>query len=286
MRAARERRALTLHELLLIVVVIVALIAGLAAAVYLNRPGRGAGGDSAKTGNDAGPTGKPPEAKPTRPDVLFVGNSYTFAHHMPYLVKALARAAGEKPDLGVDMHAPGGATWQQHYEGGAVAQRLKLKKYDYVVLQERSAGPLDAPADMHKYGQLLDEEVRKSGAKTILFLTWAYQHIPIEQDQITREYKELAQRQQAKVAPVGQAWQAWLRDYPNVALHDPDKSHPNPRGAYLTACVFYATIYGKSPVGLPGTLKGDNGEPLSGVLDNEARLLQQTAWDAVQGWKQ
>ena len=33
-----------------------------------------------------------------------------------------------------------------------------------------------------------------------------------------------------------------------------NKKHPTATGTYLAACVFYATIYGRSPEGLPGSI--------------------------------
>ena len=37
-----------------------------------------------------------------------------------------------------------------------------------------------------------------------------------------------------------------------------DNKHPSPNATYLTACVFYSIISGKSPVGLPRRFQGKN----------------------------
>jgi hypothetical protein len=57
-------------------------------------------------------------------------------------------------------------------------------------------------------------------------------------------------------------------------LYENDQVHPNATGMYLSACVFYATIYGKSPEGMPGRI--------GGLSDAEARPLQAVAWKIVQ----
>ena len=59
-----------------------------------------------------------------------------------------------------------------------------------------------------------------------------------------------------------------------LLLYESDQKHPNATGAYLSACVFYATIYGRSPEGLPGRI-GD-------LTDAAVRPLQAAAWKAVQ----
>ena len=59
-----------------------------------------------------------------------------------------------------------------------------------------------------------------------------------------------------------------------LKLHEKDKNHPSKTGTYFTACVFYATIFGKSPEGLPGNI--------GGLTNEQARELQAIAWKTVQ----
>ena len=81
------------------------------------------------------------------------------------------------------------------------------------------------------------------------------------------------------------AWKKALAQNPKLVLHQGDKSHPAFKGSYLAACVFYATLLGKSPVGLPGELtKG--GKVLGRVEPGEAKMLQEIAWQTVQEAKQ
>ncbi len=42
---------------------------------------------------------------------------------------------------------------------------------------------------------------------------------------------------------------------PGRLLADQDFAHPSPIGSYLDACVFFATLSGQSPVGLPAKMK-------------------------------
>ena len=65
-------------------------------------------------------------------------------------------------------------------------------------------------------------------------------------DRLTREHGLTS-------APVGRVWEKVLREHPEINLYQPDGSHPSPAGAYLAACVLYATVYGESPAGLPAT---------------------------------
>jgi len=74
-------------------------------------------------------------------------------------------------------------------------------------------------------------------------------------------------------------------------LYVADKSHPNSAGSYLAACVFYATIFGKSPEGLAARITGTIIEHTGKITDaqgelinlskQDAAFLQKIAWETV-----
>ena len=71
------------------------------------------------------------------------------------------------------------------------------------------------------------------------------------------------------IAPVGWAWYEVLRDESQSHyLHSADLSHPSLRGTYLTACVFVATLFGRSVIGV---------DYYGGLPEAEARELQEAA---------
>jgi len=61
----------------------------------------------------------------------------------------------------------------------------------------------------------------------------------------------LAKETGATVIPVGRVWEKVRSIRPDIQLFDKDGSHPSPAGTYLTACVVYTVLSGKSPIGLP-----------------------------------
>jgi hypothetical protein len=220
------------------------------------------------------PVARAADAPPVR--VLFIGNSYTNGNNLPQLIADLASAGGQRP-LEFEKHTPGGWTFKKHWEESKVADRIAARKWDLVVLQNHSLGALNARDEMIEYGKKLDAAIRKQGARTLFFMTWARQNRPETQDAITRAYQELARAVNAEVAPVGLAWQEALRSDAKLVLHTQDMSHPNRAGSYLAACIFYAMIYDRSPEGLPGKA--------GGLSDEAARPLQVIAWKTVQKQK-
>jgi hypothetical protein len=64
-----------------------------------------------------------------------------------------------------------------------------------------------------------------------------------------------------------------------------DNVHFNTTGAYLMALTHYAVLYGRSPVGLPTDLTDETGQPIPPIGPEAARLMQETVWEVVQGYK-
>jgi hypothetical protein len=258
------------------------------------------------------------EAAPAPLKVLFIGNSYTGVNDLPAMVVALAEAAGGRK-VKADRHLVGGCTFERHVKGTGAIEKIREQKWDVVVLQEQSLRPVIDRDPMFEYARILHAEVKQQGAGTIFYLTWARQHIPEMQEGadpatspeyaramhqisgtakttdfeswcqknkaglrggLNSAYFDIAKQLGARVAPVGVAWQKALSADPPFILHRPDKSHPNPTGTYLAACVFYATLLEESPVGLPGEIK--KGEKvLVSIPVNEAKRLQEIAWDVA-----
>jgi len=212
--------------------------------------------------------------------VLFIGNSYTAGNNLPALVAALADAAGERK-IKTDRSVHGGFTFQKHFEKGEAVEKIRRRKWDVVVLQEQSQMPCVDPELMHRFARKLHAEIDKQGAKTVFFLTWARRHIPLMQEGLNSAYFAIAEQLDAEVAPVGMAWKNALAADAQLVLHRDDRSHPNPAGSYLAACVFYATLLQKSPVGLPAEL-GGGGKTLVKLDAKLAGQLQQIAWRTVQ----
>ena len=75
--------------------------------------------------------------------------------------------------------------------------------------------------------------------------------------------------------PVARAWLAtWERDR-NIALYS-DGLHASVAGSYLAALVMYASIFDRTPVGLPSTLRTRSGAVIR-IDPAVARTLQEAA---------
>ena len=216
--------------------------------------------------------------------VLFVGNSLTFENSMPALVHGLAEAdEGAEPLFAVQYVAGG---WRLDKAARNTSlDRLLTLPWDFVVLQENSRVASIPRAQSHEFApaaRSLDARIRANGARTVLFMTWGYEHgdslnysddsYAAMQRRLADGYREVGARLPAHVAPVGFAWDEALRRHPGLDLWAADGMHPSKRGSYLAACVLYRALTGRDPRRSTFT---------AGLDDRDARFLQEVASDVA-----
>jgi len=242
-------------------------------------------------------------------DILFVGNSFTFAAGaqavakfggVPKLVEAIASAKGRKSEI--LMVATGGKDWGYHLQQPATETALSAKKWDWVVLQNYSTKPthMGNLSEMLANGENFYKRVRSHSpsAGIVLYETWArgkgnglYTGVStpnsfVDQEQMTAEiqkgYAETKKRlealepgEQVRLAPVGTAFALCQKKNPGINLYSPDRYHASAQGYYLSALVIYGTIFHDSPVGATREFPGI-------TLDADvAAKLQQIAAEVV-----
>ena len=208
--------------------------------------------------------------------VLFVGNSYTYFWNLPQTVQAMA--AEKKIDLITRQSTSGGAHWGHHWRG---EKKLKTKEiikkgdFDAIVLQDHSMSAINRVDSMFHFGQRLNNLGKKQGAQMYLYMTWAREWNPYMQPTIIEKYTKLAENLNARIVPVGPAWERARQLRPGFPLYDDDGSHPSPLGTYLTACVFFGILTNQSPVGLSHRFVSydKNGEQLYLTIQSKENAL-------------
>jgi hypothetical protein len=173
-----------------------------------------------------------------------------------------------------------GTSLKYHWLNGPAVRRIREGNWDYVVLQDFSTAPISEPEDLRTYARLFDREIRKVGARTVFFMTWARKDEPETQVVLAAGYEKLARELGADVVPVGLAWQNAIQQNPGLNLFAQDSKHPNPCGVYLTGCAFYRFFYGHSLRGLVQET-GTGRRIFADVDDAEAAYLEGIAEQTV-----
>lgn len=221
--------------------------------------------------------------------VLFVGNSYTYFWNLPQTVEAMAK----EKDFALEARqsTSGGTHWGHHWRGERelrTKDKIAQGGFKAIVLQNHSMSTLNRVDSMFHFGSLLAESAQSKGAKVYLYMTWAREWDPYMQAEISKQYQALAKKIGAEVVPVGLAWERARELRPGFALYDEDQSHPSPLGTYLTACVFYGTFSGKSPIGLPSRIIAEDskGEKIYLNIQSQQNALfcQKVAEEVLGQW--
>ena len=173
--------------------------------------------------------------------ILMLGNSFTFTNHMPQMLAQLTGAQ-------VVHHTRGGARLSEHLNpntklGARTQAALRDERWDYVVLQEMSHGPITSPKSFFSSVKQLCRQIEENGAVPILYATWAYQRNGTkltskgwDYDEMARKlsqaYRKAAQENHALLADAG------LRFYElskTQELYASDGVHPNKQGSRIAA---------------------------------------------------
>ena len=154
--------------------------------------------------------------------------------------------------------------------------------FDTVVLQETPSAPMfeTRRARFRATVAEFNAEILKSGARTALYMT----HANVKPNRLASPdmirkvedmYVSVGNELGLFVIPVGLAFEEAYRQRPDIKLHkDIDGLHPDLLGTYLAACVVYASLYGKSPIGNSYDYYGK-------VHKDEAAFLQKVADETV-----
>ena len=200
-------------------------------------------------------------------DVLFIGNSYTYANNMPQMISEIALSFGDT--LHYETSTSGGATFNVHSTSTTTLNKISQTSWDYVVLQAQSQEPSFSPNqvanDVYPYAQILIDSIESNSTCTepIFFMTWGRKYgdqqncqfyPPIctytgMQQRLRESYLDMTFFHNASCAPVGISWKESISQDSILNLFSTDNSHPSIYGSYLAACTFYATIFKNSPIG-------------------------------------
>lgn len=186
--------------------------------------------------------------------VLLVGNSLTYTNNLPALLRAVGASQGTP--IATESYAAPGGTLIERWNEGHVAEALRSRTFDAVVLQEKG-GHLAAcmasaqeqrkapcAASLRAYTEIAALAAGK-GAKVFVFATWG----PDErwQGKLNRSSRLIADKVSGKVFDAAGALEALRQAQPGIDLY-PDGTHPSTQGSLMLALALYRDITGTTPL--------------------------------------
>jgi len=180
-------------------------------------------------------------------NILFIGNSFTYRNKGvdQHLYDLITSSRTAKVKKFITRAAKGKFHLYSHWKDADTQSKLNSKRWQKVVLQEYSVGPIKEPKNFLLYGEKWAEKIRKTNPKAELFLyaTWRYEKMHDRMtDSLYNQYKRLGEKINAKVVPIGLMWKNVSQ---KINLYDGDGYHPNRKGTFINACLFYEYIENK-----------------------------------------
>ena len=183
-------------------------------------------------------------------EILYIGNSLTYVHDIPSIIKAMIEADGSLINYCQDT--PGGSYLKDHRNNFD----LLIKKYDFthVILQGQSYEAIgnfnEFRSEIVRYNEIAKK--LNQDTQVILYQSWAYNkeiYNGLKKYDMTQKLKDaydsVAKEINAKVTRSGEAFKLFETTIGLEPSLYQDMNHQSIFVAYLSACVHYATITGK-----------------------------------------
>ena len=222
--------------------------------------------------------------------VLFIGDvdSSSLDYYFPMLAASCDQPIKiESQRFTVDLYSLKDQ-WRRGAIGpkpGSVVKEIRTGKWDVVVLSQDMTGYIDQTEDFYEYAGKFNEEIKQSGAETVLNMTEGSDP-SVTTDDIAAIYSQAGADLGVKVAPVALAFQRSLQERPDLDVYD-ENGRPTEHGYYLMMCVLYATIFDQNPDSLSYRMASAELPP-EGVFfweeeisEEDATFLRQVAWETV-----
>jgi len=226
-----------------------------------------------------------------RPNVLIIGAS---SLNSPVAQTALVAAMLESKEIRMDIE---GAFPRLD----KVSEMLSSRSvWDYVIMDawhlgrasaDGSQGNASVPPDFPKALAVFVKQVRAHSpqCKIILFPWWIPRGPTATNEGVMEVFRRCVEQAKANdiwVATTGPAFMEAHLERPDLHItKSKTDAHPGNHGAYIIACSLFAIISGKTPVGLPATLRitaaAGKKEDFA-IASGDAQYLQELAWKVYQ----
>jgi hypothetical protein len=204
--------------------------------------------------------------------VLFVGNSTVFWGNVPRQLQTISMTHDVEityKDISVN-----GASLSNSKDNALI--EIQSGRYDYVVFQDSTRRPRNDFEGFLDDIRFLCDVARENEAIPVLYSpAWENNNgIPDEERQsiLSKAYMQAANENNVILVNAGDAWIYAYKTVPGISLYAWDSMHANNAGAFLTACVFAATLFNLHIEEIPKNNR---------YIGSNAIDLAQAAWEFV-----
>lgn len=210
--------------------------------------------------------------------ILFVGNSLTYVHDVPGLVRQLA--AHDDLSVSTATIAYPDFALEDHWNNG-IADEIRRLRADIVVMQQGPSSLVDNRAHLVHWSQQLAAVVREAGGEPALYMVWPDATRRFAFADVETSYAQAAQAVGGRLLPAGTTWlRAWDEDS-ELPLYAGDGLHASYLGALAAAQTIYAGLFDVDASSINAL--NDNVSPARMSVLREAVAASIEQWRAADG---
>lgn len=173
-------------------------------------------------------------------ELLFIGNSLTFANDLPKLVESTALAQGVHVSTKMVAHPNYGL--EDHWNEGVIQELIKCGVYDFVIIQQGPSSQAYGRDSLLDFGGRIAQLCEDNDAKLAFFMVWPslqnYSTFP----GVIANYTHAANASNALLCPVGLVWKQYFDETNDFSYYGADGFHPSLAGSTIAAQVIVDSL--------------------------------------------
>ncbi|CAM1368045.1 conserved protein of unknown function [Tenacibaculum soleae] len=174
-------------------------------------------------------------------NVLFVGNSLTYANNMPKILEYI----GKKQGVSIKTKSlcfPNYAIID-HINEGKLQRLLTKNKFDYLIIQQGPSSQSEGKRMLIEDGEKIKKLCNNHNIKLGYFMVWPSKRYYHTFNKVIENHKIAAAKNNAILFPVGEIWKEYNLDKTLYNLYDYDNFHPSKAGSFLVALTIFHQLH-------------------------------------------
>ena len=226
----------------------------------------------------------PEKAEDGLVDLLWVGDDLLLTGPLDMQTLLLLESAGNEQSFRMRRAVDPRFTLSTRFDQSLFLGNVDVDEFDVVIIQGFGI-QRDFSEDEYEENAVSWVNFFQSHNKeVIIFYPWTtIVDTEFEKQRLDELIHRVTWQENLVLVPVGPAWQAVKKEIPALQLHAKDGIHPSAIGVYLSACVFYTSLTGESPLNTPvyTSIGYDEPEEIIKLDSAISQYLQKVAWETI-----
>jgi hypothetical protein len=222
-------------------------------------------------------------------DILWVGNDQILTGPLDMQTLLLLEVAGTEQAFKMERAINPRYTLSSDIDGTDLNPFSDLSDQDILIIQAFDIQRGFSETTFEESATSWIEVFQAQEKNAVVFYPW-FTKVDVEADKenLDEMIHKFVWQQNLTLVPVGPAWEAAMQARPDIQLYASDGIHPSALGVYLTACVFYASLTGESPLENPvyTAIGYDSPQEIVKLDGDTIEFLQWIAWETINDYLQ